>query len=290
MAGVQNTAVEPKKISPILWLREVFRASHFMPCVTVTAITALLAYASGQKSKIFLLAAAVLFGQFSVGWCNDYLDRNRDRLAGRTDKPIVSGNVQAATIMWLSIMALILSVPLSFAYGKGAGIVHLIALVSAFLYNFRLKNSRLSILTFAVSFGLLPVFVAQGAPVPYVPAAWIIIASGLLGVAIHFQNVIPDLEYDAKTGIKGFPHYFSSDRALLIGSVFLTLSALSVGYGTVRRGSVLATMALALFFAATVVFFVLYVKKDIGRASKVSLIMSLLCVIVTITSAMFMRG
>jgi len=280
-----------EKIGFGLWVREVFRASHFLPCVTVAAITGLLAYGSGQRASALLAFGAVLFGQFSVGWCNDFLDRKRDRAAGRLEKPIVSGHVRATTIMRLSIMALVLSLLLSFVYGSGAGIVHIVALISAYLYNFRLKNSPLSIVTFIVSFGLLPVFVGQGAVTPYVPTAWMIIATALLGAGIHFQNVIPDLLHDAKTGIKGLPHYFSYNHSLLLSGVFMALSASSIGLGTLGDVMVnLATIALVLFAFVTLMFFILYLKKDITRAFKVSAVMSFLCILVVISGASLMRG
>ena len=73
----------------------LLRACHLKPTLAVTAITTALAVSAGRGSGSIWVALAVLSGQFSVGWSNDYLDRDRDHLAGRVDKPIVSGGVSA---------------------------------------------------------------------------------------------------------------------------------------------------------------------------------------------------
>jgi len=36
---------------------------------------------------------AVLLGQLSIGWQNDWTDAERDRAAGRADKPISAGEI-----------------------------------------------------------------------------------------------------------------------------------------------------------------------------------------------------
>ena len=45
-----------------------------------------------------LVVAAVLAGQLSVGWSNDLVDVGRDRRAGRTDKPLATGEASLAVV------------------------------------------------------------------------------------------------------------------------------------------------------------------------------------------------
>ena len=69
-----------------------------------------------------LVALAVLAGQLSVGWSNDYLDRERDRAAGRTDKPVAAGELSPTLVRdgarWSRSA---LCVPLSLLSGWRAG-------------------------------------------------------------------------------------------------------------------------------------------------------------------------
>jgi hypothetical protein len=64
-------------------------ACHPMPPLAVTAFgTALAASAGLSFWRVIVLAAALLSGQLSVGWLNDYVDRHVDRAAERPDKPL----------------------------------------------------------------------------------------------------------------------------------------------------------------------------------------------------------
>ncbi len=267
----------------------IFKSTHFLPCILVTLITSVLAYGSGQRSQIWLLAPAVLLGQFSVGWCNDYLDRHRDRLAKRSEKPIVSGQVQANTIKVLSVAAGLLSVGFSLAYGREATVIYLIALGSAYLYNFRLKNSLLSVLTFIVSFGLLPVYVGLGSTPRFIPATWIIAASALWSIGIHIQNVIPDFEADAKTGIKGAVNYLTSSQAILASVVVLILSATIIGFGISGGASLFAWGVLGIFTITTIIFATSFLLKRKATASKASILMTTLGAILIMCSGPFIR-
>src|SRR5688572_7324843 len=75
-------------------LRGLVGAAHIGPALAVTVLSGLLAAAQGLgPGRGALVVAAVLAGQLSVGWSNDLLDLDRDRRAGRTDKPLASGEV-----------------------------------------------------------------------------------------------------------------------------------------------------------------------------------------------------
>jgi 4-hydroxybenzoate polyprenyltransferase len=113
---------------PILPL---IRASHLQPTLAVTAIATALAVSVGRGVGATWVLLAVLCGQLSVGWSNDYLDRERDTQSHRFDKPIVAQQVGASLVGICAIVALIVCVPLSMCSGWRAGTVHLIAVVLA---------------------------------------------------------------------------------------------------------------------------------------------------------------
>jgi 4-hydroxybenzoate polyprenyltransferase len=156
-----------------------------------------------------LVAATVLSGQLTVGWINDIVDSERDRKVGRSDKPIALGWIDPGTVSFATAVVILFLIPLSIANGTEAGIAHLLAVVSAWLYNFKFKRTVLSWLPYAVSFGLLPAFLSyggfgggmHGAP----PTVVMTVLSALLGIGIHFLNVLPDLVEDNETGIRHLP-------------------------------------------------------------------------------------
>jgi 4-hydroxybenzoate polyprenyltransferase len=182
-------------------------ASHSAPAAVVTGLAAALAAALGSDGgTIVLVTVAVGTGQLSVGWSNDWIDAPRDVAVGRTDKPVVAGLVTARTLRDAAFGALAVCVAASLALGVVPGVAHLVAVGGAWAYNARLKATVWSWLPYALSFGLLAVFVVLAAPGPRVPAAWAVAAAALLGVGAHVANTLPDLEDDAATGVRGLPH------------------------------------------------------------------------------------
>jgi len=287
---MRNKAI-PIPTSDVSFLTKVSYAlgsTHLLPCIGTTSLTVIMALVAGQRASIFVLIPAVLFGQFTVGWLNDYLDRDRDRIAGRKDKPVAQGLISPNTILALIIPSFVLSIGLGFTFGVAAGWVYVVAMVSALLYDLYLKRTPLSILSLIVSFGLLPVFVALGSPIARWPHVWMIVACALLGATIHFLNVIPDFEDDKKTGVKGFVHYFSYNDALLIGALLLVVSVGSVLFGIYGEMQVLGWLLMGLFAAACVWFFILFTRRDIQKAFRVSNILTLLTVLVILSAARFM--
>ena len=219
--------------------------------MAVTAVTTALAVLSGRSGwGCVAVAAAVLAGQLSTGWSNDWFDADRDIANGRTDKPIASGAVTAARVRTAALMALAVCVPLSFLSGWRAGIVHLVAVASAWAYNAGLKATVLSPLPYALSFGLLPAFVTLGLPSHPWPRPMLMGATALLGIGAHFINTLADREDDARSGIAGLPQRMSATGCLLTG-VFL-LSACAVAIWSLGGGSTAArTAALALCLGAS---------------------------------------
>ncbi|MFA3872984.1 UbiA family prenyltransferase [Streptomyces sp. MMCC 100] len=185
----------------------LLRSCHPEPAVAVTVFTTALAMATGRGlAGSAAVAVAVLAGQLSVGWCNDAVDAQRDMVCGRRDKPVASGDLPPRTVAVAAGAALGLCVPLSLLSGAAAGAAHLGGMVVAgWAYNLRLKHTVLSPLPYAVGFGSLPAFVTLGLPSPSWPAWWAVTAGALLGVGAHLVNVLPDIEDDLTTGVRGLP-------------------------------------------------------------------------------------
>jgi len=180
-------------------------AAHPGPALAVTVLAGLLAGAVGLGwGATALVVAAVLTGQLSIGWSNDLVDLPRDRAVGRTDKPLVSGEIGVRATQVACGLALLATVPLSLALGWAAGLVQLLHVAAGWVYNLGAKATVLSWVPYAVAFGALPAFVSLAAGER--PPVWFVVAGALLGVGAHVVNVLPDLADDAATGVRGLPH------------------------------------------------------------------------------------
>ncbi|MBE1878912.1 UbiA family prenyltransferase [Myceligenerans pegani] len=187
--------------------RGLLLASHAAPAAVVTGLAAALAAALGSDvPTVALVTLAVGTGQLSVGWSNDWIDAARDTAVGRTGKPVVAGLVTARDLRTAAFAALAVCVVASLTLGVPAGAAHLVAVAGAWAYNAWLKATAWSWAPYALSFGLLAVFVVLAAPGPRLPAGWAVAAAALLGVGAHVANTLPDLEDDVATGVRGLPH------------------------------------------------------------------------------------
>jgi 4-hydroxybenzoate polyprenyltransferase len=211
----------------------------------VTALAA--ALAASVDASPWKVAAAVLSGQLSVGWSNDWIDARRDLAVGRGDKPVVQG-LPVATVRRAALLALAACVPLSLLMGAEAGAAHLLAVASAWLYNAWLKSTVASFLPYALSFGLVPSVVTLAAGAGAAPW-WATGAGALLGVGAHGANVLPDLEDDARTGVRGLPHRLGRGPTTALSGLALVAATvlLAAGPGTSVLG-VAAVVAAVLVF------------------------------------------
>jgi 4-hydroxybenzoate polyprenyltransferase len=185
-------------------MRHLALSTHPGPAVAVTVATVLLAIGVGMEAwRVALLGLAMLLGQASVGLSNDWIDAERDRAVGRSDKPVALGLISARSAKNAAFATAVAAIALTLPLGP-AFIPHTVFIVSAWGYNLGLKKTALSVLPYIVSFGLLPLVVT--AAIPAWAAWWALGAGALLGVAAHFANVLPDLGDDAVTGVRGLPH------------------------------------------------------------------------------------
>jgi 4-hydroxybenzoate polyprenyltransferase len=202
----------------------LIRATHPVPATSVTLIVgSLMAARDPAPAALAWGVASAAAGQASVGWSNDYLDRHRDRAAGRQEKPLVAGALWPRVVIISAVVAFAFSVALAIPLGAAATWVMASAVSSAWAYNLGLKGTVFSWLPYAVSFGLLPVFVWLATPDGAAPPSWIVAGASLLGVAGHLMNVLPDLERDRAAGYRGLPHILGSRGSLVLACGLLAV-------------------------------------------------------------------
>ena len=229
-------------------ISRLVRACHPEPTVAVTALAA--ALAASVHAGAWRVGAAFLSGQLSVGWSNDWIDASRDLAVARADKPVVQG-LRVSTVRAAALLALAVCAPLSLLLGPRAGAAHLIAVASAWLYNARLKATAWSFAPFALSFGLVPSVVTLAAPGHHAAPWWATGAGALLGIGAHGANVLPDLEDDLVTGVRGLPHRLGRRRTTVLTGLALVAATvlLAVGPGTSALGVLAIGLSVVVFGA-----------------------------------------
>jgi 4-hydroxybenzoate polyprenyltransferase len=233
-------------------------AAHIGPSLAVTLLAGLLTAAQGlEPARAALVVGAVLAGQLCVGWSNDLVDLSRDRKAGRSDKPLVAGAVSPRVVAAACAFSVLACVVLSLACGLVAGLVHLVCVGAAWAYNLGLKSTVWSWLPYAVAFGGLTAFVALADA--GLPPWWWPVGGALLGVGAHLLNVVPDLDDDAATGVRGLPHRLG--RRWIAPTAAAVLVAAT---GVVLVGGS-PPLALALVAAAVVLVLAAVVVASTGR-------------------------
>lgn len=217
------------------WARTTWgliRACHPEPAAAVTAgVTALAAAAGRPAAGLIAAAVAVLSGQLTTGWSNDWLDAERDAAVGRADKPLATGEVSRSLVGAAALVAAVACVPLSLLSGWRAGLVHMAAVGCALAYNVRLKSTPFSALPYALAFAAAPAFVTLALPGSVWPPAWLVVAGAALGAGAHFANVLGDLEDDAATGVRGLPHRLGRSASEAIAAGLLALVAIVLTFG-----------------------------------------------------------
>ncbi len=221
MGGVPSAAPSPARA-----LRGLLLATHAGPTVAVTTVATLLAVAAGVGAgRTALLCVAVLAGQASIGWSNDWLDAGRDQAVARADKPVVQGAIAPTTLRTGALAAAGIAVVTSLALGLVPGLLLLVLVASGWAYNVGLKRSVASVLPYGTGFGALPAGVVAAAPGTPAAPWWLVAAGAALGASAHFANVAPDLEDDLATGVRGLPHRLGAAPSAVAGATLLGAAA-----------------------------------------------------------------
>ena len=222
------------------------RASHPEPTAAVTALMTALAVSAGQGWRAVVTGLALLSGQLSIGWSNDWLDVARDRRSGRDDKPAAHDDVSPGALRSAALLAATACVPLSLLMSPAAGALHLAAVASGWAYNLKAKATALSWVPYALSFGALPSVVTLALPGRPLAPLWATAAGALLGIGAHLANALPDLEDDLATGVRGLPHRLGRTRSAALSAVLLLATTVLLVVGPGRPGPArLAALGLA---------------------------------------------
>jgi 4-hydroxybenzoate polyprenyltransferase len=266
-------------------LRAVLGAAHLGPSVLVSLVSVALGVVSGLEAwRVVVLGGVILFNQLSVGWSNDAIDSGRDAEDERADKPIARGDVSARGILNLAIVSASLSIALSLLLGPAFAIAHLVGLAAGWAYNLGLKRTLAATACYLVFFGSIPLLATLAREEPRPAVWWAMLMGGMLGLAAHFANVLPDLEDDKRHGIRSLPHRLGARPAGLAALLALaTTGVLGVlGPAQVTPVTVIGGVAtLVLLVAGVVVIF----RAPASRALFRIIMLAALAAVVTLAGA-----
>ena len=225
----------------MLRVRALLIASHPGPSLAITAMaTVLAAEAAPHGFGPVLVAPAMLAGQLSVGWSNDACDAARDIAAGRPDKPVVRGEVTVRSLWVAAVVSLLAALAMAAAISLVTLGILVLLIGAAWAYNLGLKSTPWSGVLFLLGFGPLPAYAASTLPGQPAPRFWVCVAAGLVGLGAHFANVLPDLDADLRSGVRGLPQLVAARwgpgaarAAALV--LLLSASALLVAEATPAR-------------------------------------------------------
>jgi 4-hydroxybenzoate polyprenyltransferase len=183
-----------------------------------------------------LTVLAVAGSQLFTGATNDLVDAERDRVAGRQEKPLIAGAVTPNVALWIASAGLGLQLVASLALGTLPLLLGLAAAFSAAVYNLALSRTPLSPIPYLVSFGILPLWIAAGVGVelervlPAVPLA------AAFAVAAHLANTLRDFDTDTSTGSRSLAQVIGRRNTHLLAVGCAAAVGLGVGVALILGG------------------------------------------------------
>lgn len=204
----------PSRPAPSRW--RALRIIHPFPTLlNVAAVAGLAMVAADGSPDAALLARMMLFmllAQSAIGIVNDIFDRDLDA-AAKPWKPIPAGAIGTRAASIAAAGAIAGATALAATFGVAGFALAMLGMACGLAYDVRLKRSQLSALPFMVAIPVLPlwVWVTLGA---WQNALWWLLPLGaLIGLALHLANTIPDIEDDARHGVRGLAHRLGRERA-----------------------------------------------------------------------------
>ncbi len=229
--------------------------SHFGPSLMVTLAGYLMAQSTGSVGSALGIALTIFTGQLCIGWTNDLVDLESDRLQGRKNKPLANGIISVRTVIIATGISLTSCILLSLLgpFGLRGGSLHLLGVSCGIAYNFYFKKSILSPLPYIVAFGAFPSAIAlsKNHPVPI----WLMALGALFGIAAHFANVVKDMNQDQLAGLRGLPQRLGTRTSLLVaGTALLIISAILAAHTHLWIPVPISAAAVLLLFVAPTKF------------------------------------
>ena len=214
------------------WLRGA-RIIHPFPTMLNVAATfglALVAAHGVPDTSLTVRMLIVMFlAQSAIGVTNDYFDEDLDR-AAKPWKPVAAGIVPPSLAAALALALIGACAAVAATLDWAGFLLAMLGLACGLAYDARLKRSVLSAVPYMVAIPTLPLWVWATLG-EWRPALWWLLPVGaLIGIALHLQNTLADIESDRAHGVRGLAHVLGPQRSMVVawGAFAIALGATAV--------------------------------------------------------------
>ena len=209
------------------------RIVHPFPTLLNVAATAGLAFVAVRGvpdiSVLARMLAVMLCAQCAIGVANDYFDRDLDA-ASKPWKPVVAGLVAPRTALTLAVAFAFAAAALGATLGVGSFLLAMLGMSCGLAYDIRLKRTILSAIPYVIAIPTMPIWVWLTLGVWGPVLWWLLPLGGLIGLALHVANTLPDIDADVAHGIAGLAHRLGARISILLAwASFAGALTLSVG-------------------------------------------------------------
>lgn len=247
--------------------RAVLIMLHPVPVLAVLLATAAFAVTLGAPLTLgtFLRLVGAMAGiQLAIGASNDYVDVPLDRHS-KPWKPLVSGTLRPEAALWLTAAGLVGALALVAPLGPATTALATLGAGAGMLYNLCLKRTAWSWLPYFVALPLLPIWVWTALRGWEARLLWLYPLGGSMVVALYLADTLPDIQADARYGIRGFAHRLGERRARWVCWLFAGLAPLvslvAAWAGVADLAIVVASAALAWLLIATAIAYSLSARR-----------------------------
>lgn len=202
-----------------------------MHVLAVTIFTLLAAWPRFAWHVIALVIGAHAAMQLSIALINDYCNRQQDA-RGKPEKPIPRGLVAPPALIGGLVMMLVMAIALA-PLPPLAWVISLCYLALGQGYNLRLKATPFSGVVFALAVPLIPLYAFAGVGHVMPLLFWLVPVGFLLGVALNLANSLPDVEGDAKLGMRTLAVVLGVKRSFIACQFLIVASAALIGILTI---------------------------------------------------------
>lgn len=240
---------------------------HPVPVLAVLLATAAFAVTLGSPLTLgpFLRLIGTMAGiQLATGALNDYVDVSLDRQS-KPWKPLVSGALRPETALWLTVAGLLGALVLVAPLGLVTAALAILGAGTGVVYNLYLKRTAWSWLPYLVALPLLPIWVWTALRGWDVRLLWLYPLGGFMVVALYLADTLPDIQDDARYGIRGFAHRLGERRARGVCWLFAGLAPLvsvaAAWAGIADLTTVVVAATLAWLLLATAITYSLRARR-----------------------------
>ena len=178
--------------------------------------------------KVVLTFFTALFLEASTFALNDYFDLDIDKKNKRTDRPLVRGDLQPKTALYLFFIFFPLGIICSYFVNLACFTIALITALLAVLYDSHMKKVKL-VGNFYIAYVMAIPFVFGGVsvlqtntiffelnPIIYVIA----LIAFLAGSGREIMKDVQDFKGDVVKGVKSFPKYIGQRASNIVAALF----------------------------------------------------------------------